>query len=446
VANRVSPTQKIRDELDALLSASPGRGLADVLEEVAILSGKLILQGAAEAEVDQFLGRDRYQRRSGLEQANAGSRNGYRPVTVKTTAGPMVLARPKLRETEGRFVSTLFGSHVTQTDALRSLVIGGFVRGLSVRDVEAFLAEALGQDATLSKSTVSRICQAIKTDFDAWCRRRLDDVVLDYLFLDASHFKMHPGARAEPVLVAWGITTDGRPVLVGIAAAAGESTDAWADFLSDLYQRGLRSPLMLISDGSAGLIAGAEQIYARSLRQRCLIHIARNVLAKIPQRDHFTVKADYWAIFDLDEDIQPGQQAVDVVQSRIDAFAAKYGKRYPGAVRSLLADRDQLTSYLYFPREHWRRIRHSNFIERGFGETRRRTKVIGRLPGETSCLSLVWAVLDRACRTWTGLKMTPAGVRLLHDLRHRLLDPPTTLRPNRSDTPIDQPQTVTPAA
>ena len=81
--------------------------------------------------------------------------------------------------------------------------------------------------------------------------------------------------------------------------------------------------------------------------------------------------------------------------------------------------------HLRFPAEHWRRIRHSNFIERTFGETRRRTKVIGRLPGETTCLSLVWAVLDRASRGWRGLTMTPKGLRLLQDLRRQLLHPPT---------------------
>jgi Transposase, Mutator family len=74
--------------------------------------------------------------------------------------------------------------------------------------------------------------------------------------------------------------------------------------------------------------------------------------------------------------------------------------------------------------EHWRRIRHSNFIERTFGETRRRVKVIGRLPGERSCLSLVWAVLDRASHGWRGLTMTPRALRLLQDLRRQLLHPP----------------------
>ena len=83
-----------------------------------------------------------------------------------------------------------------------------------------------------------------------------------------------------------------------------------------------------------------------------------------------------------------------------------------------------LTVHLRFPAEHWRRIRHSNFIERTFGETRRRVKVIGRLPGENSCLSLVWAVLDRASRGWRGLTMTPKALRLLQDLRRQLLHPP----------------------
>jgi putative transposase len=94
-------------------------------------------------------------------------------------------------------------------------------------------------------------------------------------------------------------------------------------------------------------------------------------------------------------------------------------------VRSLLADREQLTTYLRFPAEHHHRIRHSNFIERTFGETRRRVKVIGRLPGEASCLSLVWAVLDRASRGWRGVTQTPTGVRLLQDLRRRRFRPST---------------------
>ena len=430
MSKRLSPAERLRAEIDEVFAG--GEDLSHALERVAQLGAQLLLQSALEAEVAAFLGRDRYERAVCCEDARVGMRNGYCATTVKTTAGPITLERPKLRGTTERFASQLFGKHVTKTNALEALVIAGFVRGLSTRDVEAALTEALGESAAVSKSTVSRICADIKAQYDAWSRRRLDDVELDYLFLDGSHFRYHANAAAEPVLAAWGIDTDGKPVFVGLDAAAAESGDAWEGFLTDLGGRGLRAPLLVVSDGAPGLIGAAERTMGSALRQRCLIHVARNVLAKVPKNAQAEVKADYWAIFDLPEDVEPGPHAVKRIQANIDSFAKRWRDSYPGAMRSLLADRDSLTVYLRFPREHWNRIRHSNFIERTFGETRRRVKVIGRLPGEHTCISLVWAVLDRASAGWRGFTMTPAGLRLLQDLRRSLHDPPTPLAQRNS--------------
>ena len=425
---RVSPTDRIHRHIDDLFSAD--RPLPEILEEVARLGAQLLMQAALEAEVTEFLGRDRYARAALSEDARPGSRNGYRDVTVKTTAGPVGLSRPKLRGTTEAFASRLFGAHVTKTNALESLVIASFIRGLSVRDVEATLADALGDQAAISKSTVSAVCQAIKDEYQAWMARRLDGVVLDYLYLDASFFRMHPGSPAEPVLAAWGITTDGKPAFIGLAPGTGESADAWHGFLADLKDRGLPSPLLVISDGAPGLIAAIEQAFPKALRQRCLVHRARNILAKVPAGMQAEVKDAYWALFDTEElNTKPGPRLVELVDHRITEMAARYGATYPAAMKCLLADHEGLTAYLRFPAEHHHRIRHSNFIERTFGETRRRTKVIGRLPGETSCLTLVWAVLDRASRGWRGLTMTSDGLRLLQDLRRSLLDPPRQLRP-----------------
>lgn len=439
MSTRVSPTDRLRSEIDEVFAS--GVDLAGAVEQVARLGAQLLLQAALEAEVTTFLGRDRYERAATVEDGRAGMRNGYCPTTVKTTAGPVTLQRPKLRGTTERFASRLFGTGVTRTNALESLVIAGFVRGLSVRDVEAALLDALGETATVSKSTVSRVCEQIKDEFERWSARRLDDVTLDYLFLDGSHFKYHTNAGAEPVLAAWGIDTDGKPVFVGLDAASSESGDAWAGFLTDLGERGLGCPLLVISDGAPGLIGAVERTMGAALRQRCLIHRARNVLAKIPKNAQAEVKADYWAIFDVPDTIEPGPDAVAHVQQRLDSFARRWRDSYPAAVKCLLADRDSLTVYLRFPREHWTRVRHSNFIERTFGETRRRVKVIGRLPGEHTCLSLVWAVLDRASRGWRGFTMTAAGLRLLQDLRRSLLEPPTPLRHADQQTPAP-PETV----
>jgi putative transposase len=185
---------------------------------------------------------------------------------------------------------------------------------------------------------VSAICQQIKDEYEAWVARRLDGIMLDYLC---------------------------KPAFIGLAPGSGESADAWHDFLTDLTGRGLPSPLLVISDGAPGLIAAIEQAFPRALRQRCLIHRARNVLAKVPAGMQAEVKDAYWALFDTgDLKTQPGPRLVELAGHRITEMAGRYSPAYPAAMKCLLADRSGLTAYLRFPAEHHHRIRHSNFIER----------------------------------------------------------------------------------
>jgi len=430
---RIPVTERIREQIDDLFT-DPDQELGAVLEEVARLSVRLVMQSALEAEVTEFLGRERYARG---ERSRSGYRNGSSPLTVKTTAGPVVLERPKVRGTLERFSSRLLGKQVTKTSALESLVIAGWVRGLSDRDIEAALEEALGKEAALSRSTVSRICEAVKVEFEAWRQRDLSSFDLDYLFVDASHFRMHNAARSEPVLVAYGITTEGRSVFLHLEGVSAESTDACVGFLRSMLARGLRAPLLVICDGAPGLCSALDQVFPSSLRQRCLVHKARNVLSKVSQADQDAVKADFWEIFALPEELAPGAEALTEARQRAEGFAGTWNEQYPGAVACVLDDLDLLVAHLAFPREHWKRVRHTNLIERTFGETRRRVKVIGRLPGERSCLALLWAVLDRAAHGWRGITYTPADVRLLQTLRHQLHAVPENLHTRQQDTPLN---------
>jgi putative transposase len=132
------------------------------------------------------------------------------------------------------------------------------------------------------------------------------------------------------------------------------------------------------------------------------------------------VRADYWEIFDIGDEHAPGDAAVAEARRRARQFEATWSKAYPGAVTGVTDTLDGLIAHLHYPRAHWPRVRHSNLIERTFGETRRRVKVIGRLPGERSALSLLWAVLDRAAAGWRGITYTPADVRLLQMIRRDL--------------------------
>jgi hypothetical protein len=149
--------------------------------------------------------------------------------------------------------------------------------------VEATLAEVFGQDAKISRTTVSRICQRLRTEFDTWKRRDLSGTRIDYLYLDGSFFKMHPKAKAEPVLVAWGIDTDGKPCFLGLAPGAAESTHAWRALLIDLIDRGLSRPLLVISDGGKGLCTAIECSLPHSLHQRCLVHgSCKEIMCRFP--------------------------------------------------------------------------------------------------------------------------------------------------------------------
>jgi putative transposase len=419
VAARVSPTEAIRAELHELFAS--GGELLSVIEQVARLSVRLTFQSVVEEIVCEELGRGRYQRRTA--DSPEGYRNGWQqPRTLKTSLGPVELQRPKLRHAHAALCDQLFGQGVSRTNALETLVISCWVRGLSDRDVEAMLVEVFGEQATISRTTASRICQRLRAEFDAWCRRDLSGTRIDYLYLDGSFFKMHPRAKAEPVLVAWGIDVDGKPVFLGLAPSAAESTDAWRALLADLIDRGLGCPLLVISDGGKGLCAAIECSLPNSLHQRCLVHVCRNLIAKVPTHAQDQVKRDYWAVFDDIE--QDGEAAVAEARRRAKRFIAKWRPLYPAAVACVADNLEALTVHLLFPVEHRKRIRHSNLIERTFGETRRRVKVIGRLPGEHSCLSLVWAVLDRASKGWRGLTMTPRALRRLQDLRRELLVQP----------------------
>jgi len=151
------------------------------------------------------------------------------------------------------------------------------------------------------------------------------------------------------------------------------------------------------------------------------------------------VKRDYWAV--VDQVQAEGEAAVAEARRRAKRFIAKWKPRYPSAVACVADNLDALLVHLLFPAEHRKRIRHSNLIERTFGETRRRVKVIGRLPSDQCSLSLVWAVLDRASKGWRGLTMPPKALRRLQDLRRELLGQP---RPPAPQEVIAQ--TVTAAA
>lgn len=160
------------------------------------------------------------------------------------------------------------------------------------------MADALGEEAKLSRSTVSRVCQAIKDEFDVWRKKRSVKDRARIPLCRRVALPLPSGRPGRAGAVCLGITTEGPPVFLAVASVSGESHDAVVEFLRDLTKRGLRAPLLVVIDGAPGLISAIEQVFDRTLRQRCLVHRARNVIAKVSQGDQDEVKADFWSIFD----------------------------------------------------------------------------------------------------------------------------------------------------
>jgi putative transposase len=414
---KIVPSERLRRGLDELLA---GVGEPDdPVEAVARLGARLIMQQALEDEVTEFLGRERYARGA---EGGAIYRNGYEPRTVKTTSGAMELERPRIRNAaELGFESQVLGKGVARTHALEALIILGFLRGLSVRDVEDLLEEALGEQV-VGKSTVARICQDTRERYAAWCERDLSAHDLVYCSLDAIYLKLRPDDEpAEGVLVAWGLTLEGQKVLLGLQLGSRESFESWLDFGRDLKARGMRAPALIIADGAPGIWKATSELWPEAIEQRCTVHALRNITSKLPERHHREVKARYWAA--LDEATSERDAKAGLL-----ALAGDYRAAYPSAMRVIDEHIDQLVAHLRFPLEHRKRTRSTNLLERTFVEVRRRTKIIGRFPGETSALSLIWAVLELASRGWRGITMTPKAVAHIERLRRRRgsAQPPTS--------------------
>src|SRR5213082_4182912 len=412
VRRTVPPSAEIEAQIDQLLAVGVGENPRESLSELAKLGARLIIQRAVEDEFDAWLGRARYERRPdyqrGLRNYESGLRNGYRPRRVQTAEGELEVEIPQVREAAEPFVSALF-PHSTQllrTRPLEAMVVGAFVRGLSMRDVESLCEEAgLGK---LSKSTASRICQELRERFEQFKRRDLYGVGLVALFLDAVFLSVRPDGPKEGVLVAWGFTEEGERILLSVMLGMRESYEDWLALGRDLIARGLGAPMLIVADGAPGLVKAVEQCWPASDRQHCTVHRVRNLLAKLPERERERVRADYWQALDEALNEGDGRQRLKSLVKELEEAG------YTAAAKCLADDLDALVVHLRYPIRHRRRWRSTNLLERSLGEVKRRTKVIGRFPGEDSCLTLVWAVLD--------LYMTHAtnGVRFNQLERQRL--------------------------
>ena len=316
VRRTVPPSAEIEEQIDRLLAVGVGENPRESLSELAKLGARLIIQRAVEDEFDAWLGRARYERRP---EAPPGLRNGFRPRRVQTAEGELSVEIPQVRAAAEPFVSKLFprGTKLLRTEPLRAMVIGAFVRGLSMRDVESLCEQAgLGK---LSKSTASRICSELRERFErvpaprplrhpAWRRC-------------SSTRSFSPSAPTGPRRACWSPGASPRPAsacCLSVMLGMRESHEDWLALGRDLIARGLGAPMLIVADGAPGLIKAIEQCWPASDRQHCAVHRVRNLLAKLPERERERVRQAYWQALDEATSERDGKQRLQALVDELD--------------------------------------------------------------------------------------------------------------------------------
>jgi putative transposase len=403
---RLPASQRTREELTGLIE---GRlSTASAKDELVKLATRLIVEEALEGEAGDAVGRDYYEHGA---QPGRGYRNGYREGRLKTAEGLMEYSAPQIAGRDEPFRSVIREHLKGHTQGLEDLAIEMLARGLSVRDIEDAFKDETGR-LLLSRTAVSQLGERLWEDYQAFAQRDLGEYEITYLFVDGIAERLRPGAKREPVLVAWGFTIEGRRVLLHLMAGSKEDAETVTAFFEDMKRRNLPDPLLVTSDGAAGVIKAIEICFPRAARQRCLAHRMRNLAAKLPE--------DVWP------DFKARAQAAYQAPSRIIArelaagVVADYGRKYDSAVTCFMDDFEACIAHLRFPVTHRRAIRTTNLLERLFVEERRRLKIIPNAFGERAVLKLMFGALIRAAERWRSIKVTEFEHRQIAAVREEL--------------------------
>ncbi len=329
----------------ALLELAEGLKSSDAADMMRTMLGA-VLQALIDAEATARIGAGPHER----TEARTTQRNGTRDKLLTTAAGDLTVRIPKVRT--GSFFPALLAPRRRIDVALHAVVMQAYVEGVSTRRVDD-LVVAMGGTG-ISKSEVSRICAQLDAEVAIWRARPLDHVDFPYVFCDATYCKVRLNGRvvSQAVVIATGVSSDGRREVLGCASGDSETEAFWTDFLRELRDRGLTGVQLVISDAHRGLVNAIGTVLQGSAWQRCRVHFMRNALAKVGKGHQEMVAATIRTVF-----AQPGQREV---REQVDTVADMLHGQFPAVAALLLAAKTDLTAFSDFPQAHWRKIWSTN--------------------------------------------------------------------------------------
>lgn len=379
----MSGREAIRDELTELIREGASR----------------LIKEALEVEVQELLS-SLSARRDEAGRA-AVVRNGYHPErAIQTGVGPVTVQVPKVRSRDGEpvsFHSALVPPYVRKSARLEAALPWLYLKGIATGEMAPALEALVGTEAKgLSASTVSRLKQHWREEYETWRHRRLDQDRWAYCWVDG----IYSGLRAEHqrlcALVIVGVTERGQKHFLAIEDGIRESTQSWREVLLDLKARGLAAPELAVGDGALGFWAALEEIFPATRHQRCWLHKTGNVLNALPKSVQPKAKAalhDIWQAPTREE-----------AEQAFDRFLDTYEAKYPKATHCLVKDRESLMTFYDFPAVHWQHLRTTNPIESTFATIRHRTDRAKGCVTRDSMLHMMFKLGQCAEQNWRRIR------------------------------------------
>lgn len=330
-------------------------------------------------ELSQLLGREPYERG---KQGEVNHRNGTYPrhFTLKGI-GEVAVRVP--RDRKGEFATRILPRSKQYEDELRQDLCLMFLVGMSTRTLAMISERLIGR--RVSPAEVSNANKELIDAVEGWRNRDLSQESIKYLFLDGVFFAMRVGGSVErvPVLVAIGVTETGHRLVLGLQSGDKESASSWREFFKDLKRRGLdgQTVTLGIMDGLTGLEKVFEEEFPKAKVQRCQVHLANNVLAKVPVKLRQSVGDDMRSIFYASSK----RKAIEF----FEAFTNRWQQDVPSAVKCLGKSIEAALTFMAFPEDEWISLRTTNVIERLNKEFKRRTKSMEIVAGEKACYTLL---------------------------------------------------------
>ena len=353
--------------------------LETTLDRMVRKSVEETLNAMLDAEADEITGAARYERSGERKAYRAG--HYERDLTVK--AGKMSLKVPKLKGAV--FESAVIERYRRREESVEEALIDMYLAGVSTRQVDD-VSQLLWGDRMPSQ-TLSDKLKKVYADIDEWRGRPLEQDY-PYLFMDGVWHKRCWGGSVENVsiLVAVGVGMDGRREVLSVAEGMKEDSESWREFIKGMLARGLKGVRLVTGDRCAGLVAAVNELLPGARYQRCMVHFERNILAKVNPKNRDWAADALKAIFSMESRDKAREKAESVAK---DMEARKLRE----AAKCLREGIGETTTYLLddYHREHRRRIRTNNMIERLNREIRRRTRVVGSFPDGRSALMLICA-------------------------------------------------------